>query len=590
MSRLNREIMVGSVHHYHFVSTVKRRFVPAFLHLFIAVMILKGVDMMKQSKLFMSTKQQRKNTQTMNAEQLLIAGCFIREVGEGIYSFLPLGIKLFDKIQKIIHEKLEKERAIRFQSSLMQAVGEGKEVQKGQFTVTDQYDRQYLLSNALSVVDAPFLATQLHVPGKGSSLYYQVTTEFEKVNKTACSLWNSREKTIFEMYGLELTDDEMIIVKELFSSLLSTLHIQQYPIIESENEKEQTIRFIAVEPKGDVKLAYYSVGDYAQKIELAAAKQVYEHQEDEPLPMEKVELRDVETSEDIAEALDISLEQVLTTSLYEADGRLVVVVCRADYEVSLAKLQKTLQATKVKKASAKQVKELFSVEGLCIGPTQLPVGTEVVADYSVTSVINGITGANEPSLFNQFVKPERDFAVHQYADLRYVQEGEEAPNGQGVVQFANGIDIGKSMNLFVETDEEASIAIRYHRMDLTKMFAILASQHRDELGFMWPKSLAPFDVHLLVENEQNSAQYEVAQSLYALLRSYHYEVLYDDREISLEQKQLDANLIGMPVQIVIDDDIEQRLLNVMMRKTAETSTWQLEEVTEKLQSYFTMNE
>src|SRR5699024_833209 len=133
--------------------------------------------------------------------------------------------------------------------------------------------------------------------------------------------------------------------------------------------------------------------------------------------------------------------------------------CRADYEVSLAKLQKTLQATKVKKASAKQVKELFSVEGLCIGPTQLPVGTEVVADYSVTSVINGITGANEPSLFNQFVKPERDFAVHQYADLRYVQEGEEAPNGQGVVQFANGIDIGKSMNLFVETDEEASIAI-----------------------------------------------------------------------------------------------------------------------------------
>src|SRR5699024_5331646 len=139
----------------------------------------------------------------------------------------------------------------------------------------------------------------------------------------------------------------------------------QYPIIESENEKEQTIRFIAVEPKGDVKLAYYSVGDYAQKIDLAAAKQVYEHQEDEPLPMEKVELRDVETSEDIAEALDISLEQVLTTSLYEADGRLVVVVCRADYEVSLAKLQKTLQATKVKKASAKQVKELFSVEGLC---------------------------------------------------------------------------------------------------------------------------------------------------------------------------------------------------------------------------------
>src|SRR5699024_8279766 len=121
------------------------------------------------------------------------------------------------------------------------------------------------------------------------------------------------------------------------------------------------------------------------------------------------------------------------------------------------------------------------------------------------------------------------------------------------------------MNLFVATDEEASIAIRYHRMDLTKMFAILASQHRDELGFMWPKSLAPFDVHLLVENEQNSAQYEAAQSLYALLRSYHYEVLYDDREISLEQKQLDANLIGMPVQIVIDDDIEQRLLNVMMQ-------------------------
>src|SRR5699024_12397412 len=110
-------------------------------------------------------------------------------------------------------------------------------------------------------------------------------------------------------------------------------------------------------------------------------------------------------------------------------------------------------------------------------------GTECVADYSFTTVINRITCANEYSLFNQYVKPELDFAVHQYANLRYVQEGEESPNGQCVVQFANGIDIGKSMNLFVETDEEASIAIRYHRMDLTKMFAILASQHRDELGF-----------------------------------------------------------------------------------------------------------
>lgn len=546
--------------------------------------------MMKQSKIFMSTKQQRKKTETMNIEQLLKAGCFIREVGEGIYSFLPLGIKLFDKIQRTIHEKMEEERAIRFQSSLMQSVDEMTPVQKGQFTVTDQYDRQYLLSNALSVVVAPFLATQLHSPNKGSSLYYQVTTEFEQVNKTACSLWNSREKTIFEMYGLQLTEEEIIVVKEVFSSLLSSLKIHQYPLVEFGNEEAQTIRFIATEPTGDVKLAYYSVGDYAETVDLAAANTVYEREDVALRPMEQVEVTDAETLKEVAVALDVSIEQMLTTSLYEVDERLVVVVCRADYDVSMKKIQRALQAKKVKKATAKQVEELFNVAGMYVGPTQLPVGAEVIGDYSITSIVNGVAGANDHSMFNRNINPERDFAVHEYADLRYVEEGEDAPNGQGTVRFTNGVDLGKSMDLSVEGEDDETIDVLYHRMDLTKMLAVLASQHRDDLGFKWPKSLAPFDIHLLVEDEENERQLEVAQNLYSLLKSYHYDVLYDDRDISMEQKQLEANLIGMPVQVIIDDLVEERQLNIVMRKTAETTTWQIEEVTEKLQTYFMMNE
>lgn len=549
-----------------------------------------GGDVMKQSKLFMSTKQQKKKTETMNTEQLLIAGCFLREVGEGIYSFLPLGIKLFDKIQKTIHEKLEAERAIRFQSSLMQAVDETTQVQKGQFTVTDQYDREYLLSNALSVVVAPFLATQLHVPNKGSSLYYQVTTEFEQVNKTACSLWNSREKTIFEMYGLQLTEEEMVIVKELFTSLFSSLHIRQYPLVEFGNEEVQTIRYIALERTGDVKLAYYSVGNYAETVDLAAAKSVYEGEEITLLPMEEIAVTEVETVEEIAVKLKDSLEHMMTTTLYEVDHRLVVVVCRADYEVSIKKLQRALQAKKVKKATVKQEQALFNGDSVYAGPVQLPVGTEVIADYSVTSIVNGIAGANEPGVYYRNVNPERDFAVHQYADLRYVLEGEEAPNGQGVIRFANGVDLGKSMKLIVDEENEPMIDVLYHRMDLTKMLAVLASQHRDEFGFRWPKSLAPFDVHILIENEQQSQQQEIAQNLYTLLKSYHYDVLYDDREISMEQKQLEANLIGMPVQLVIDKSVEDRLVHVVMRKTAEKMTWQIEEITEKLQTYFMMQE
>lgn len=232
---------------------------------------------------------------------------------------------------------------------------------------------------------------------------------------------------------------------------------------------------------------------------------------------------------------------------------------------------------------------------------QLPVGVKIIADFAVASIVNGVAGANEDDFHLLNVNPEKDFAVNEYADLRYAEEGDIAPDGIGTIKFTKGFEVGRLDALGIaysgpmnatfidEAGTDKPMIMGRYGMNVSRIMAVIAEQYNDEFGLKWPKNLSPFDIHLVPINLNDASQKELADNLYKLLQTYRFEVLYDDRTERAGVKFADADLIGLPIRITIGKKAKDGILEVKFRETGEMTEWQVEEVTEKLQAFFTMD-
>ena len=196
------------------------------------------------------------------------------------------------------------------------------------------------------------------------------------------------------------------------------------------------------------------------------------------------------------------------------------------------------------------------------------------------------------------VNPERDFAIDDYMDLRFIQEGDPSPDGNGVIKFASGIDLGFVTDIGDEIsgtmdatflDEQGnanSFLMGSYGLGISRILAAIAEQYNDANGLKWPQQLAPYDIHLVTVNIEDETQRQLSEEMYHLLKSYRYAVLFDDRLERPGVKFADSDLIGLPIRITIGKKAHDGIVEVKLRTTGEMFEWQREEITEKLQPYF----
>src|SRR5690606_24407860 len=196
------------------------------------------------------------------------------------------------------------------------------------------------------------------------------------------------------------------------------------------------------------------------------------------------------------------------------------------------------------------------------------------------------------------VTPGKDFKRAAYHDLRFIQEGDASPDGQGTIQFAKGIEVGHIFKLgttysiplkgtFLNDQGKAMPYIMgCYGIGVSRVMAAVAEQFQDDNGFTWPDSVAPYEVHLVPVNVKDDAQRELGEELYSLLKSNRYEVLLDDRKERAGVKFTDADLIGLPVRITIGKKAAEGILEVKIRRTGETFEWTREELLSQLQQFF----
>lgn len=568
---------------------------------------------MKQTKTFIPTLRENPSDADVKSHRMLMRAGFIRQNAAGVYSYLPLARKVLSKIEQIIREEMEAINSIELlmpalqPAELWQESGRWEAYGPELMRLKDRHDRDFALGATHEEVITTLVRDEIKSYKKLPLTLYQIQSKFRDEKRPRFGLLRGREFIMKDAYSfhssresLDATYDDMY---RAYSNIFTRLGLNFRAVIADAGTigGKGTHEFMVLSEIGEDTIAYSDTSDYAANIEMAEVVVEYTAPTTPMKDIEKIETPDQKTIEEVSAFLNVEPSNVIKSLVFDIDGELVVVLARGDHEINDIKLKNALGATSVELAEDAAIKELLGCTPGSIGPVKLPVNVKVIADNAIKSIRNGVAGANEDGFHLLNVNPERDFAISSYEDIRFIQQGDPSPDGQGIIKFAEGIEVGHIFKLgttyseklnatFLDEQGKAQPYIMgCYGIGVSRILAAVAEHFQDENGFVWPAQLAPYDLQLVPVNAKDEAQVQLADELYGVLKSYRYEVLYDDRAERAGVKFADADLIGLPVRITVGKKASEGLVEVKFRSTGESAEWAKEEVVDRLNEYFRQN-
>ncbi|AHN20952.1 proline--tRNA ligase [Lysinibacillus varians] len=568
---------------------------------------------MKQSKTFIPTlREVPADADVKSHKQLLRAG-FIRQNTSGVYSYLPLAKRVLTKIENIIREEMEAINSIELlmpalqSAELWQESGRWEKYGPELMRLKDRHDRDFALGPTHEEVITTLVRDEIKSYKKLPLTLYQIQTKFRDEKRPRFGLLRGREFIMKDAYSFhasrESLDETYEDMYRAYSNIFSRLGLNYRAVIADAGSigGKGTHEFMVLSEIGEDTIAYSDTSDYAANIEMAEVTVEYQPANEALKDLEKVATPDQKTIEEVSAFLQVAPSNVIKSLVFNVDGELVVVLARGDHEINDIKLKNALDAGSVELADEVAIRQLLGCGVGSIGPVKLPVEVKVVADHAIKSIRNGVAGANDDGFHLVNVNPERDFAVNEYLDIRFIQEGDPSPDGQGIIKFAEGIEVGHIFKLgttysekmngtFLDEQGKAQPFIMgCYGIGVSRILAAVAEHFQDENGFTWPIQLAPYDIHVVPVNTKDETQVSLANELYGLLKSYRYDVLLDDRAERAGVKFADADLIGLPVRVTVGKKATEGVVEVKFRQTGETFEWKKEEVIDRLNEFFRKN-
>jgi prolyl-tRNA synthetase len=357
---------------------------------------------------------------------------------------------------------------------------------------------------------------------------------------------------------------------------------------------EDSKEFSAIAEIGEDTIVYSDSSDYAANLEMATSMTMPEALHAEAKPLATIETGEAKTIADVAALLDVPASQLIKAVLFIADEKPVLALVRGDYEVNDTKLKNLLGADFLDMATPEQVQAALHCEIGNIGPVGVADDVRVIADNSLQGLTNLVAGANQPQKHLQNVAVGRDFTPEQFADIRFVTEGELSPDGQGVLHFTRGIEIGHIFKLgtryskvmgadFLDENGRAQpIIMGSYGIGVSRLLSAVAEQQADDNGLVWPKNIAPFDVHVIPVNTKKQEQADLANAITTQLEDAGYSVLLDDRNERPGVKFADSDLIGLPVRVTVGKKAADGIVELKLRKSGETLEVKQEELINSL--------
>ena len=533
---------------------------------------------MRTSQFPLNTVKETPADAEIASHQLMIRAGLIRKLAAGLYSWLPLGLRVLRKVEKITREEMEKAGALEVlmpalqPAELWQETGRWEQYGPELARLKDRHDRDFCLGPTHEEIITDLARNEIKSYKQLPITYYQIQTKFRDEIRPRFGVMRSREFIMKDAYSFHLDQDSLQetydVMYAAYTNIFNEFGLKFRAVVADSGSIGGAVshEFHVLADSGEDAIAFSTASDYAANVEKAEALMPIGSRPPAMLEMQVIDTPNQHSIEDVSQFLTVSGAQCLKTLIVKGEEGLVALLLRGDHELNKIKAEKIEGvASPLEFAAEEDILRSCHCKPGSIGPIGLTI--PIIADRSVMLMSDFVCGANEDGKHFQGVNWERDLPIPEYVvDIRTVVEGDPSPDGNGQITLARGIEVGHIFQLGTkysasmkagvinEGGKNQIMLMGCYGIGISRVVAAAIEQNHDDKGIIWPSNLAPFQVALCPMNMHKSERLKVAaEQLYQDLQAAGFEVLFDDRKVRAGFMFSDMELIGVPHCIIVGD-------------------------------------
>lgn len=540
---------------------------------------------MRASRFFVSTLKEAPSDAEIVSHKLMMRAGMIKRLGSGIYSYMPMGLRVIRKVEAIVREEMNRAGAIEMlmpvvqPAELWQETGRWDKMGPELMRVKDRHGRDYAIQPTSEEVITDVVRTEIKSYRQLPVNFYHIQTKFRDERRPRFGLMRGREFTMKDAYSFDRDVEGMQrsyqLMYDAYVAIFNRFGLQ-FRAVAADNGAiggSGSHEFHVIADTGEDALVYCPGSDFAANMEAAEAPALLAQRQPPSQPLTKTPTPGKTRCEDVAELLGLPLSQTVKSVVLMADAaeeggekQLWLLLLRGDHELNEVKASKVPGLGQFRFASETEIVEAFGTTPGYLGPIGTARPVKIVADRTVANMNDFVCGANEAGFHYTGANWGRDIPEPVVCDLRNVVEGDASPDGKGVLAIQRGIEVGHVFQLgtrysadmkatFLDVNgKPALMQMGCYGIGITRILGAAIEQNFDDKGIVWPASIAPFEVVLCPMGYDRSAMVkEETDRLYAALQAAGVDVIVDDRGERPGVMFADWELIGVPHRVVIGE-------------------------------------
>ncbi|OED40460.1 proline--tRNA ligase [Endozoicomonas sp. (ex Bugula neritina AB1)] len=536
---------------------------------------------MRTTQYLLPTLKESPSDAVVISHQLMLRAGMIRKLASGLYSWLPAGLKVLQKVENIVREEMNRSGALETlmpavqPAELWQESGRWEQFGGELLRLQDRHNRDFVIGPTHEEVITDITRNDLNSYKQLPMNLYQIQTKFRDERRPRFGVMRSREFLMKDAYSFHATEEclasEYQNMHRTYCRIFDRLGLD-YRAVDADSGAiggSASQEFHVLAQSGEDDIVFSDASDYAANIEKAEALAPADKCTAPTEEMILVDTPNTKTIEQLVNQFDFPIERTVKTLIVTADenaeSEFIALMIRGDHELNEVKAENLKDiASPLRFASENEIKSIMGAGPGSLGPVNSPI--PVIIDRTVAVMSDFGAGANIEGKHYFGINWERDCQFSRVEDLRNVQEGDPSPCGKGTLFIKRGIEVGhifqlgtkysEAMNATVlsENGKAVPLAMGCYGIGVSRIVAAAIEQNNDDRGILWPETIAPFQIAIVpLKMEKSEAVREAAENLYQELTAAGYDVIMDDRKANPGVKFADMDLIGIPHRVVLSD-------------------------------------
>ena len=566
---------------------------------------------MRVSQLFNPTLREVPAEAEVISHQLMVRAGLIRKSASGLYTYLPLGLRILKKMEAIVRAEMEAKGGQEILMPILQPAELWKESGRWEaygaelMRIKDRHNREFCLGPTHEEIITDLIRGEIRSYKQLPLLLYQIQNKYRDERRPRFGLMRGREFVMKDLYSFDQDetgmDESYQKMYDAYCRIFTRCGLG-YRAVEADagaiGGTGATHEFMVLANSGENAVVYCPECSYAANVEKAECHpQVIEDVSPEG-PRKLVSTPNVKTIKDLVEFLAVPKTALVKSLLYQGDEKLLLVLVRGDREVNEIKLNNALGGfLSLQLASPEAVLTLLGCQPGSVGPIEVPAELMVIADAEVPLMKSAVCGANKADYHFVDVVPSTEFRIDKVFDLRMMETGEACPKCGVPLKDARGIEVGQVFKLGTKyskalgatyldiNGEKKFCEMGCYGVGVSRSIAAAIEQNHDDYGIIWPMPLAPYQCVIVPVNTKEALVVETAVNLYLELQRLGVEVILDDRDERAGVKFKDADMVGYPIRVTIGSKtLANGQVELRERKTSETQLILIEELAQQVKA------